>query len=119
MTGVHDVLEDLNWSVKTLLVGLYPSAASRKCLIDEKCDFVCQGEGPRTIIGLIQTNLKDIEQLEKVPGLWYRNKNFKSNKLNISGQESGTDGVCFTKPEPIIPQENLHIELPRVLPGIY
>lgn len=112
MQGVHEILEELEWSCKTLLIGLYPSANSRKCLIDEKCSFVCQGEGPRTIISLIQTDLKSIDQLEKVPGLWFRNENYKKGILSIAGQESGMDGICFTKPEPIISQEQLHIELP-------
>jgi len=98
MQGAHDLLEELNWSVKTLLVGLYPSAVSRKCLIDEKVDFVCQGEGPKTISALWQTDLMSENQLSKVPGLWFRNK----------------QQILFTKPEPPISQNNLSNELPGI-----
>ena len=100
MQGVHDCLEILkenNSNRKVLLTGLYPSAVSRKTMQDEKTDFVCQGEGPRTISALLQvSNMSDPSQLKKVPGLWYR------------------DGgrIMFTKPAKLITQEELIYELP-------
>ena len=100
MQGVHDCLELIkqnNPERKVLLTGLYPSAVSRKTMTDEKTDFVCQGEGPKTIVALMQVdNLSDSKQLEKVPGLWYR--------------EDGH--IRFTKPAALISQDELENELP-------
>ena len=100
MQGVHDCLEalrTLNPERVTLLTGLYPSAVSRQTMQDEKTNFVCQGEGPKTIMGLMQIkNFKDPTELRKVPGLWFR--------------DNGR--ICCTTPAPLISQENLERELP-------
>jgi len=100
MQGVHDCLEILkqnNPHRKVLLTGLYPSAVSRKTMIDEKTDFVCQGEGPKTLTALMEiSNLDDASSLSKVPGLWYRDDS----------------QICFTAPAPLISQDNLSAELP-------
>jgi len=102
MQGVHDCMEflkEINPSLKVLLTGLYPSATSRKTMQDEKADFVCQGEGPRTITALLQiSDLEDSTQLRKVPGLWYRDEG----------------KICFTRPAPLITQDQLQHELPGV-----
>ena len=102
MHGVHDVLELLsesNTNTKTMLLGLHPSAVSRLCMQNEKTDFVCQGEGPKTITGLLSiSDMNDLTQLKSVPGLWYRG-------------ESDSD-IRFTKPAPLIKQEELQEELP-------
>tara|TARA_R100001082_G_C4365742_1_gene161842 strand:+ start:4584 stop:6095 length:1512 start_codon:yes stop_codon:yes gene_type:complete len=100
MQGVHDCLELLkenNPHRKVLLTGLYPSAVSRQTMTDEKTDFVCQGEGPKTLTALMQIdNLEDATQLQKVPGLWYRDEGH----------------IRFTKPAALITQDDLHNELP-------
>lgn len=100
MQGVHDCLEilkDENPDRKVLITGLYPSAVSRKTMQEERADFVCQGEGPHTITALMKIeNLNDPTSLKNVPGLWYR--------------EDGK--ICFTKPAPLISQEDLSTELP-------
>tara|TARA_R110000824_G_scaffold15247_3_gene64272 strand:+ start:8527 stop:10032 length:1506 start_codon:yes stop_codon:yes gene_type:complete len=98
MQGVRSLLTSLaSYDVgKTLLVGLHPSALSRQTLTDENVDFVCQGEGPYTINGLLTIDMNNVELLSQVPGLWY----WKDDK------------VAFTKPAPIIPQESLSEELP-------
>tara|TARA_R110002060_G_scaffold50771_13_gene61703 strand:- start:1881 stop:3395 length:1515 start_codon:yes stop_codon:yes gene_type:complete len=100
MAGVRETLnyvKSKNAKFRTLLVGLHPSALARKTLQEEKTDFVCQGEGPKTIVGLLDcADLNDVEQLQKVPGLWY----WDDKK------------VCCTKPAPIIRQDDLQDELP-------
>jgi len=83
----------MDFEFKTILVGLYPSALPKKTLEDEKCDFVCEGEGVDTLLGLTESDLVNVG---KVPRLWYRDK----------GE------IKFTNKTPII--ENLE----RVLPGM-
>ena len=100
MAGVSETLnclKDLDRKAKTILVGLHPSALARQTIQDENTDFVCQGEGPKTIVGLLQcSDMSDCEQLKDVPGLWYRNK----------------AKICYTKPAPLISQNELEHELP-------
>ena len=101
MIGVRElcnVLHDSYGNIKTLLVGLHPSALSRQTLKLENVDFVCQGEGPHTISALLETDMEDPSQLKRVPGLWYR--------------ENGR--IKCTAPAPIILQERLQEQLPGV-----
>jgi|TARA_R100000030_G_scaffold32307_1_gene23913 radical SAM superfamily enzyme YgiQ (UPF0313 family) len=93
MQGTHELLEMMDFEFKTILVGLYPSALPKKTLQDEKCDFVCEGEGVDTLLGLVESDLKNVG---KVPRLWYRDG----------------DEIKFTTKTPII--ENLQ----GVLPGM-
>lgn len=82
---------------RILFVGGHVSALPERTMREEKADFVCQGEGPATIVGLLQaTDLDDRSQLSGVPGLWYRN-----------------DGAAtFSCAAPVIPQADLDRELP-------
>ena len=59
---------------KVMLLGLHPSAVSRQTLTRESVDFVCQGEGMYTITSLLGLDMNKTSDLEKVPGLWYRDK---------------------------------------------
>jgi len=101
MEGVRSLLSLLKKEdtkdFKTLLVGLHPSALARQTLEIEDADFVCQGEGPHTITGLLRcSDMRNVDELKNVPGLWF----WKNNK------------VAYTKPAPIISQDNLDKELP-------
>ena len=98
MTGVSLCLKELNYSHKTLLIGPHPSALLKQTMEDEFCDFVCQGEGPYTIDGLLQSDMNNISHLKKIPGLWYRDK----------------DEICSNPPASLIPQGSLE----KVLPGM-
>ncbi|MFC2051139.1 B12-binding domain-containing radical SAM protein [Chloroflexota bacterium] len=67
--------------IKTIFSGLHPSALPERTLREEKTDFVCQGEGFRTFLQLLET-LKSQKGLNdyKIPGLWYtRNGEIVSN----------------------------------------
>tara|TARA_R100000030_G_scaffold86624_1_gene70074 strand:- start:302 stop:1786 length:1485 start_codon:yes stop_codon:yes gene_type:complete len=98
MQGVRDLLEELDGEFKTILVGLYPSAVSRKTMEDEKTNFVCQGEGPYTLDALIDVDMDDLSQLKQVPGLWYRD---------------GKEILCNPM-APLISQNRLEHDLPGV-----
>jgi len=89
-------LKEHNLDSKILLLGLHPSAVARQTITHEVADFVCQGEGPYTITGLLNVDMNKTSDLEKVPGLWYRDN----------------DHIKCTKPAPIINQEDLEFELP-------
>ncbi len=86
-------------SAKTILIGGHPSSLPERSLSESAADFVCQGEGPHTIDGLLQlSDMNDTSLLNKVPGLWYRQ-----------------DGKpVTTMASPVIPEG----EMPAVLPGM-
>lgn len=82
---------------KVLMVGGHVSALPERTLKEEAADFVCQGEGPHTILGLLQTNMSETSELKKVPGLYYK--------------EDGQ--ICTSSVfSELIPQENLSTMLP-------
>ena len=58
MPGGKKTCEKLNNlssnSIKTIVVGTHASALPKKTLEEEPYDFVCQGEGPITIVKLIE-----------------------------------------------------------------
>ena len=69
-------------SINTIVVGTHASALPKKTLEDEPYDFVCQGEGPITIVKLIEHIKNKKNKLEDIESLWYWDKdnNVKSNK---------------------------------------
>ena len=60
-------------TIPTLALGTHPSALPSRTLEEEPYEFICEGEGPRTIEALINS-LRDGRDLATIPGLWYRNK---------------------------------------------
>jgi radical SAM superfamily enzyme YgiQ (UPF0313 family) len=72
---------------KIMLSGLHPSALPEKTLKEEEADFVCEGEGFYTLLGLLGDTL-----LDKIPGLWYksygeiRNNSRASLVQNLDGE---------------------------------
>lgn len=52
---------------KIILTGWHPSAIPKKTIREERCDFVCQGEGFLTLEGLLEGR-----DFESIPGLWWR-----------------------------------------------
>jgi radical SAM superfamily enzyme YgiQ (UPF0313 family) len=56
--------------IPTLVMGTHPSALPRRTLLEEPYNFVCEGEGPETILGVVDV-LKGKNRFSEVPGLWY------------------------------------------------
>ncbi|MCM8786310.1 MAG: cobalamin-dependent protein, partial [Candidatus Omnitrophica bacterium] len=81
---ILDILKEKNKSIKVMLSGLHPSSLPKKTLIEEKTDFVCQGEGFLTTLNLLRC-LKENKEIEKenIKGLWYR----KGGKIINGGYE--------------------------------
>ncbi|MGB9677221.1 MAG: B12-binding domain-containing radical SAM protein, partial [Candidatus Ratteibacteria bacterium] len=76
MTTVRELLEILkkkNKDIKVILSGLHPSSLPERTLMEEKTDFVCQGEGFLVTLNLLDCLKKnrDIEK-ENIKGLWYK-----------------------------------------------
>ena len=68
-------IKNINPHRKIILTGLHPSALPKRTLEEEECDFVCEGEGFYTLLGLLEN-----KKLNEIPGLWYKeNETIKSN----------------------------------------
>lgn len=83
-------------SLPILALGTHPSALPKRTLEEEPFTYVCQGEGPYTVLALIEAIKAGNKDLSGVPGLWYRD-------------EAGT--IRSTKPAALI--TDLDHELPR------
>ncbi len=102
MTMANEIasqLKQVDGTLRIVMIGGHPSALPERTLRESGADFVCQGEGPRTLDALLQIpDLASGSDLAHVPGLWY-----------------WKDGLpAFTMEVPVIPQE----ELSRTLPGM-
>lgn len=58
-------------NLPTMVMGTHASALPRRTLIGEPYTFVCQGEGPYTVLGLLETLKNGTRRFDQVPGLWY------------------------------------------------
>jgi len=57
---------------KVILVGGHVAALPEKTLLEEDTDFVCDGEGPYTLMGLLEALKQSHPSFDKVRGLLYR-----------------------------------------------
>lgn len=76
MTAAGEVCKAIKAQVPgqpIIMGGLHPSALPERTMREEAVDFVCQGEGPYTILGLLQVLAsKPPVAFSHVSGLWYR-----------------------------------------------
>lgn len=68
---VHKMLKDQAPQLKTMFMGTHPSALPKRTLEEERADFVCEGEGPITILELLNQFKDGNVDYTKVEGLWY------------------------------------------------
>ncbi|MBN2591418.1 MAG: cobalamin-dependent protein [Sedimentisphaerales bacterium] len=97
MTGASEIissLQELESSAKTLLMGLHPSALPERTIIEEPADFLCQGEGFKTLPELINA-IKNNATEFPIEGLWYKK-----------------DGKVISNPAPEILEDLDSIALP-------
>lgn len=59
-------LKSKELNAKIVVSGPHPSALPKRTLIETGSDFVAEGEGFYTLLGLLENN-----ELSKIPGLWY------------------------------------------------
>ena len=92
-----DAIREQVPEARIVIIGGHPSALPGRTLEEENVDFVCQGEGVHTLKGLLDIDLGRDDQLKKVPGLWFKDRD---------------DRVVANGPAPNIDQARLMIELP-------
>ena len=69
-------LKQVNPERKIILTGLHPSALPKRTIQEVNCDFVCEGEGFYTLLGLLQG-----KQKKEIPGLWWiENNEIRNNE---------------------------------------
>lgn len=75
MTGAREYIREYitkSPQIKTMLWGLHASALPEKTIIEEKVDFIAQGEGFLTIAELLgKLRNSDKKELGSILGLWY------------------------------------------------
>jgi len=74
MTGAGKIIsavKRIDEGIKTILLGLHPSALPRRTAIEENADFVCQGEGFYTLPKLVDA-LKNKKKEYSIEGLWFK-----------------------------------------------
>lgn len=70
MSSVEELCKTIkhtNPERKIILTGLHPSALPERTIKEEDCDFVCEGEGFYTILGLLEK-----KPLKEILGLWWK-----------------------------------------------
>ncbi len=82
-----------NGEIKSLVMGTHASALPHRTLLEEPYNFVCDGEGPITIEKLLEVLNKKSSHFDKVPGLWYKDKDneIKKNKPAVMFENLDTD----------------------------
>jgi anaerobic magnesium-protoporphyrin IX monomethyl ester cyclase len=65
-------LKALNPGCKIMMTGTHPAALPRRTMQEEAVDFVCDGEGPETILQTVRALKAGSQELNRVPNLWYR-----------------------------------------------
>lgn len=75
-------------SAKVAIGGLHPSALPDFTLKETGADFVIEGEGPSTLLALIQALKYKRDDFSGVPGLWYYKDNVRKNNPRAALMEN-------------------------------
>lgn len=59
-----------DWPI--MMTGTHPAALPERTMLEEKIDFVCEREGPETILLTAQALKARAADFSKIPSLWYR-----------------------------------------------
>jgi radical SAM superfamily enzyme YgiQ (UPF0313 family) len=107
-----------DWRI--MMTGTHPAALPERTLLEEKIDFVCDREGPETILLTARALKARATDYSKIPSLWYRDG--KAIRSNLPGElmddldsempgvawdllpmdkyRALTTGTCFGHPSP-------------------
>ncbi len=94
--AVCAALKDVAPETRVLLLGGHVAALPERTLREEAADYVCDGEGPVTVLELLETLRNGGSDLSKVRGLWYWEG----------------DHIRTNSPAPLV------VDLDREMPGI-
>jgi len=86
MTSVEEsckFIKNLEPERKIILTGLHPSALPERTLREDSCDFVGQGEGFYTLLGLLENR-----DPKNIPGLWWKRDNQVFNNPRAKNVEN-------------------------------
>ena len=75
MTSAGEIsrfIKELAPDIPTLMTGTHPAALPRRTMEEEAVDFVCDREGPQTILGLVEALKTASPNFAAIPSLWYR-----------------------------------------------
>ncbi len=76
----------------TIVMGTHASALPERTLREEPYTYVCQGEGPYTILGLLESLKFGKTKIGEVPGLWHTDRGLRTfsppaiNVKNLDGE---------------------------------
>src|ERR1019366_6384864 len=65
-------LRAINPSFRIMMTGTHPAALPERTLREEAIDFVCDREGPETILLTVMALKAKISSFAGIPSLWYR-----------------------------------------------
>jgi anaerobic magnesium-protoporphyrin IX monomethyl ester cyclase len=65
-------LKELDPGIKILMTGTHPAALPERTLREEAVDFVCDREGPETILKTLEVLKAKATNYRSIPSLWYR-----------------------------------------------
>ncbi|MSP97728.1 MAG: radical SAM protein [Betaproteobacteria bacterium] len=65
-------LKELDPGHRIMMTGTHPAALPERTLREEKIDFVCDREGPDTILATVQALKAGVPNFRGIPSLWYR-----------------------------------------------
>lgn len=70
--AVSRLLKETRGDLHTMFMGTHASALPARTLREEATDFVCQGEGPYTILHTVNALREKARSYSGIPGLWYK-----------------------------------------------
>src|SRR6266481_4109512 len=65
-------LKELDPGFRIMMTGTHPAALPERTLQEEAVDFVCDREGPETILETVRALKAGAKSFSGVPSLWYR-----------------------------------------------
>ena len=65
-------IKELDPRIPIMMTGTHPAALPRRTLEEEAVDFVCDREGPETILLAARALQAGGEHFSSIPSLWYR-----------------------------------------------
>src|SRR3990170_4760721 len=65
-------LKELDPGIKILMTGTHPAALPESTLREEAVDFVCDREGPETILKTLEVLKAKATNYRSIPSFWYR-----------------------------------------------